>query len=114
MPKKSRSSKPVEKKEPVYQPQCLGPECCKSARKKSKYCSDKCGQNLAAKRIDRFLLPKLAELGYPSVATIEQTFKLQKLKSNYDRILKVRNDLETKFHKLEEVSENFLCQFLLL
>ena len=104
MPKKSRSSKTVEKKEPVYQPQCLGPECCKSARKKSKYCSDRCGMNLAAKRVDRFLLPKLAEIGrHPSVATIEQTFKLEKLKLNYDKILKVRNDLETKFHKLEEV-----------
>lgn len=104
LPKKKRTVKSTEPKAPVYQPQCLGPECCKSARKKSKYCSETCGRNLACKRIERFLRPKLNEIGkYPSVATIEQTFKLEKLKSDYHTILAVRNDLEDKFHKLEEV-----------
>ena len=72
-----------------FQPQCLGPKCCKPARRKSKYCSDSCGRALAAKRIERFLIPKLEKMAeYPSVATIEQTAKLEKLKANYNTILK--------------------------
>lgn len=35
--------------------QCLGPGCCSSARRRSRYCSDECGVNLAVKRIKTFL-----------------------------------------------------------
>ena len=93
-PKKSKRSRADKDESKSYQPQCLGPQCCKSARKKSKYCSDRCGMNLAAKRIERFLLPKIDEFTRnPSVATIEQMFKLEQLKADYNAILKVFNKL---------------------
>lgn len=87
------------------------------ARKKSKYCSDQCGRNLASERI-KLLIPKIQAMKeHPSVATIEQfyryncdrlphsngIFRIEKLKLKYATILEIRNDLETKFEKLEEV-----------
>lgn len=82
---------------------CHGPKCVLPARKKSKYCSDQCGRNLASERIKQ-LLPKIQAMReHPSVATIEQYYRIDKLKLKYATILEIRNDLEAKFEKLEEV-----------
>ena len=96
-----------------FQAQCLGPRCCKPARRKSKYCSDACGRALAAKRIERFLMPKLEKMAeYPSVATIEQTAKLEKLKASYNTILKGSDQKNINVYKFERNVENgFLSHF---
>ena len=92
-----------------FQPQCLGPRCCKPARRKSKYCSDACGRALAAKRIERFLMPKLEKMAeYPSVATIEQTAKLEKLKASYNTILKGSDQKNTNLYKFDRKVKNGL------
>jgi len=100
-PKKSRKRRDSGPAGP--QPHCHGPKCVMPARKKSKYCSDQCGRNLASERI-KLLLPKIQAMReHPSVATIEQYYRVDKLKLKYATILEIRNDLEAKFEKLEEV-----------
>jgi len=102
-PQKKPPKRKFRDSDPAEQPHCLGLKCVNPARKKSKYCSDQCGRNLAAQRI-KFLLPKIEQMKeHPSVATIEQYYRLEKLKLKYQSILELRNDLETKFNKLEDV-----------
>lgn len=88
-PKKPQKRK-FRDSEHTEQPHCLGLkvrksqickllillfQCVNPARKKSKYCSDQCGRNLAAQRI-KFLLPKIEKMKeHPSVATIEQYYR---------------------------------------
>ena len=57
-------------------------KCVNPSRKKSKYCSDKCGRALAAIKIKN-LLPKIESMKeHPSVATIEQYYRHVDLEKN--------------------------------
>ena len=54
-------------------------------------------------------MPKLEKMAeYPSVATIEQTAKLEKLKASYNTILKGSDQKNTNLYKFDRKVKNGL------
>ena len=65
---------------------------------------DTCGLAMASARIDKYLVPKIDDIGkIPSVSEIELVYKLTKLEKKYYAEEARKNDLEKKFKFLEEL-----------
>lgn len=62
-----------------YPRQCYGPQCVRSARYGSKYCSDQCGMNLAKTRILQVLPQRLQEWALSPTMAEEKNIKGKKM-----------------------------------
>ncbi|XP_017006135.2 CXXC-type zinc finger protein 1 isoform X2 [Drosophila takahashii] len=86
--------------------QCHGPGCCCQARPQSKYCSDKCGFNLATNRIFQVLPQRLQEWNLTPCRAAEDTRKhLESIRSKQSLVRFALAELEKRSEELNMVVE---------
>uniref|UniRef100_A0A6P4FCS2 CXXC-type zinc finger protein 1 n=1 Tax=Drosophila rhopaloa TaxID=1041015 RepID=A0A6P4FCS2_DRORH len=86
--------------------QCHGPSCCCQARPQSKYCSDKCGFNLATNRIFQVLPQRLQEWNLTPCHAAEETRKqLESIRQKQSLVRFALAELEKRSEELNMVVE---------
>nr|XP_017034951.1 CXXC-type zinc finger protein 1-like isoform X2 [Drosophila kikkawai] len=86
--------------------QCHGPGCCCQARPQSKYCSDKCGLNLATNRIFQVLPQRLQEWNLTPCHAAEETRKqLESIRQKQALVRFALAELEKRCDELNMVVE---------
>ncbi|SPP78141.1 CXXC-type zinc finger protein 1 [Drosophila guanche] len=86
--------------------QCHGPGCCCQARPQSKYCSDKCGFNLATSRIFQVLPQRLQEWNLtPCRAAEDNRTQLETIRDKQSMVRFALAELEKRSDELNMVVE---------
>ncbi|CAF1145425.1 unnamed protein product [Adineta steineri] len=86
--------------------QCYGPSCLFEARPESKYCSDKCGLELARNRLLQFLPMRLMQWQtIPSVADTLNKTAIDEIIIEIDQIKQRLSTLDERQRKLDEIIE---------
>eukprot|EP00095_Tigriopus_kingsejongensis_P009703 maker-scaffold1466_size39939-snap-gene-0.7 protein:Tk09703 transcript:maker-scaffold1466_size39939-snap-gene-0.7-mRNA-1 annotation:"phd finger and cxxc domain-containing protein cg17446-like" len=84
--------------------QCSEPNCNKTARYGSKYCSDKCGLGLATRRIYQTLPDRIREWNLtPCEAETKDRKRLESIRSKQNDVKNRMEQLNREFKMLEEV-----------
>ena len=101
------SSSDEEQESAVSAPMhCYGPQCTKSSRPGSKYCSDQCGINLASMRIYQTLPDRIREWNLtPCEAEKKGRKELEKIRAKQMEVQTRLNQLMVDFRNLEKVIE---------
>lgn len=105
-PKEKSSSESENVQKYLYTPgmQCYGPGCVETAKKSSKYCSDKCGMKLATNRILHILPQRLQDWKInSSIADINDRKKLEEIRKRQFEIKKRLDKMSDDYRKLEEI-----------
>lgn len=86
--------------------QCYGPGCTSAARSNSKYCSDECGEKLAARRLN-LIMPSRTHQWHstPTVANEIGRGELDRIRSAMTQARSELQSLESKFQRLEAIIE---------
>ena len=83
---------------------CYGPQCTKSSRPGSKYCSDQCGINLASMRIYQTLPDRIREWNLtPCQAEKKNRKETEKIRAKQMEVQMRLNQLMVDFDNLEKV-----------
>ena len=103
-----RESSSDEDQEPAISAplHCHGPNCTKSSRPGSKYCSDQCGINLASMRIYQTLPDRIRQWNLtPCEAEKKNRKELEKIRAKQMEVQTRLNQLMVDFRNLEKVIE---------
>ncbi|XP_050524287.1 CXXC-type zinc finger protein 1 [Daktulosphaira vitifoliae] len=86
--------------------QCYGPGCTQVSRYNSKYCSDKCGINLASARIFHVLPPRLQEWSLsPCIAEESNKKDLEVVRKDQLEVRDVLKELDKRHKELDKLLE---------
>lgn len=86
---------------------CFGPECLKTARPQSKYCSDECGTKLASHRIFQILPTRIQEWSCsPSLATEQNKKGLEKNRAKQKIVRETLSELDKRHKELDLLVEH--------
>ncbi|XP_050423649.1 CXXC-type zinc finger protein 1-like [Adelges cooleyi] len=86
--------------------QCYGPGCTQMARHNSKYCSDKCGINLANARIFHVLPPRLQEWSLsPCIAEETNKKNLEVVRKEQLEVRDILKELDKRHKELDKLLE---------
>uniref|UniRef100_A0A1B6DE16 CXXC-type zinc finger protein 1 n=2 Tax=Clastoptera arizonana TaxID=38151 RepID=A0A1B6DE16_9HEMI len=84
--------------------QCFGPACVKQARADSKYCSDKCGLDLATNRIFQVLPQRIQEWSVsPCIAELMNRQQLDTIRKQQQEIKGILHELDIRHLELDEI-----------
>lgn len=84
--------------------QCYGPGCTLAAKSNSKYCSDECGERLAARRLNLIMPSRVHQWhSTPTVANEVGSAELERIRSSMTQARSELQLLEAKFHRLESI-----------